>query len=136
MAQGIKADDYHGKRVRLSGYVKGENIAQYSGLWMRMDGAGYSLNFDNMSNRPIKGTTDWKKYEVVLDVPEESVRITFGILLMGAGQVWVDDLRLEAVGQDAQTTNDQSFSERVKDEFLKKDKDESTLDRKSTRLNS
>ena len=124
--QGIKADDYRGKRVRLSGYVKGENIAQYAGLWLRVDGAGYSLNFDNMSNRPIKGTTDWKKYEVVLDVPEESIAIAFGILLRGEGQVWIDDLQLEVVGQDMPTTGLRGGSERAREEFLKKDKDERT----------
>ena len=54
MMQSIKADDYRGKRVRLSGYVKGENIAKYAGLWLRVDGAGYSLNFDNMETDRLK----------------------------------------------------------------------------------
>jgi len=126
MMQSVKADDYRGMRVRLSGYVKGENIAGYAGLWLRVDGAGYSLNFDRMSNRTIKGTTDWKKYEVVLDVPEESIVIAFGILLEGEGQVWIDDLQLEVVGQDVPTTGLKGFSERQKDEFLKKDKEERT----------
>ncbi len=124
MMQKIKADDYRGKRVRLVGYVKGENIAQYAGLWLRVDGPGYILNFDNMENRPIKGTTDWKKYEVVLDVPEESIAIAFGILLGGEGQAWVDDLQLEVVGQDVPTTGYKGYSERRRDEFLKKAKDE------------
>ncbi len=126
MMQSIKADDYRGKRVRLSRNVKGENIAQYAGLWMRVDGAGYSLNFDDMGNRPIKGTTDWKKYEVVLDVPGESLIVAFGINLRGEGQVWVDNLQLEVVGQDVPTTGLKGSSERNRDEFLKKDKEDRT----------
>jgi len=58
-----------------------------------------------MENRPIKGSTDWQKYEVVLDVPEGSMEIAFGILLAGKGQAWVDDLQLDVVGTDVPSTN-------------------------------
>ncbi|MGI0014919.1 MAG: hypothetical protein ACREBU_15975 [Nitrososphaera sp.] len=50
-------------------------------------------------------TFDWKKYEIFLDVPQDSVGIAFGILLNGQGQVWIDDLNLEVVGEDVPTTN-------------------------------
>jgi len=58
-----------------------------------------------MSDRPIKGTSDWKKHETVLDVPKDSIRIAFGILLNGLGQVWIDDLNFEVVGEDIATTD-------------------------------
>ena len=71
---------------------------------MRIDGpmqpgsnAAAMLGFDNMQSRPIKGTADWKQYDVVLDVPNEARGIAFGILLAGAGQAWMDDLQFEAV---------------------------------------
>jgi hypothetical protein len=56
------------------------------------------------SDRAIKGTSDWKKYVVVLDVPESAQEIAFGLLLTGAGQVWMDDLAFEVVGKDIPTT--------------------------------
>jgi len=34
--------------------------------------------FDNMQDRAIKGTTDWRRYEVVLDVPEDATGIAPG----------------------------------------------------------
>lgn len=41
------------------------------GLWFRVDGTtGKSLSFDNMQDRAVKGTTEWARYEIVLDVPE------------------------------------------------------------------
>ena len=43
------------------------------------------------------GTTDWSRHAVVLDVPEAAVRLAFGALLHGTGQVWADDLTLEVV---------------------------------------
>ncbi len=106
MMQEIKADSYRGKRIRLSGFVKGDGVENWAGLWTRVDGEqGDHLSFDNMMNRPIKGTTDWKKYEVVLDVPASSRNIAFGVLLGGKGQVWMDGLQLEVVGQDVSSTN-------------------------------
>src|SRR5215213_5370856 len=46
LMQNIKADDYRGRRIRLSGYVKGEKITKWAGLWMRADSAqGDMLSF-------------------------------------------------------------------------------------------
>jgi hypothetical protein len=58
-----------------------------------------------MQNRPIKGTTDWKKYDIVVDVPATSLGIAFGLLLAGQGQAWVDDIQFGVVGKDVPTTN-------------------------------
>jgi hypothetical protein len=107
MMQAIKADNYRGQRIRLSGYLKTENVPEYAGLWMRLDAADPTnlLGFDNMENRPVKGTTDWKRYEIVLDVPNETDLIAFGINLSGGGQIWADDLKIEVVGKDVVLTN-------------------------------
>ena len=106
LMQSFRADDYRGKRVRLSAFVKTHKVPDSSMLWMRVDGATRrTLGFDNMQNRPLKGTADWKKYEIVLDVPEASVGIAFGVMLIGKGQVWVDDLALSLVGKDVPTTD-------------------------------
>ena len=105
MMQTFRADAFRGKRVRMSGFVKSQD-ADGAGLWMRVDGAksGDVLAFDNMDDRSIRGTTDWKKYEIVLDVPEESEVVAFGLLLAGRGKVWVDDLRFDVVGKEVPTT--------------------------------
>jgi hypothetical protein len=58
--QVFRADDYRGKRLRLSGYVKAEKIDQWAGLWMRIDGENKTLGFDNMENRGIRGPATGK----------------------------------------------------------------------------
>ena len=103
LTQGISAEAYRGQRVRYTGYVRTEKVeGRGVGLWLRVDGPpeGKPLAFDNMqtSRRAITGTTDWKEYEIVLDVPKEATAIYFGMLLTGKGTAWVDDLKLEAVG--------------------------------------
>lgn len=57
-----------------------------------------------MQGRPIKGTSGWKKYEIVLDVPNEASNIAFGALLNGTGQIWVDNVHFDIVGNSVPTT--------------------------------
>jgi erythromycin esterase len=105
LMQVFAADNFRGKRVRMSAVVKAENVERSAGLWMRVDGQEFgTIAFDNMMARPITGTSDWKQYEVVLDLPEESADISFGVLLSGKGKVWVDDFKFDVVGNDVATT--------------------------------
>jgi TIR domain len=105
LAQAFQGAEYCGKRLRLSGLVKAQEIEQWAGLWMRIDGdGGKQLGFDNMYNRAIRGTIDVKRYEIVLNVPTESVGIYFGVVLTGSGQVWLSDIQLVMVGTDVPTT--------------------------------
>lgn len=101
------ADIYRGKRLRYSASVKAEVITQWAGLWMRIDGstAQSTPGFDNMQHRPIQGTRDWARYEVILDVPDESKYVAFGMLLAGNGQARLADVQFDTVGEDVPTTN-------------------------------
>ena len=68
---------------------------------MRVDGPnGKMLGFYNMGDKPITGTTDWTRYDVVLDVPPESVAVAFGYFLNGRGTAWAREFKLEQVGKD------------------------------------
>ena len=53
---------------------------------------------------PVRGTSEWKKYELTLDVPSEAVNIAFGAIVAGKGQAWVDDYSFEVVGNDVPLT--------------------------------
>lgn len=98
--------NFVGKRIRMTGFVKSKNVKKYAGLWMRVDGNGKErvLSFDNMSDRPIKGTTEWAQYTIILDVPEGATNISYGALLSGAGQIWFDDIRFVIVRNNVETT--------------------------------
>jgi hypothetical protein len=72
---------------------------------MRVDGPGKKLlALDNMDDRPAVGTTDWKRYDIVLDVPYDSVDIAFGFLLEPPGKVWGDNFKLEKVDESVPVT--------------------------------
>ncbi len=105
LMQTFQADAFQGKRVRLSGFARSKDVSDWAGLWMRVDGPrGEALAFDNMQQRAIKATTDWTRYEIVLDVPAQAEQIACGLLLTGRGEAWMDDLKLEVVTKDVPTT--------------------------------
>lgn len=99
LEQKIDALPYRGQKVRLSGFVRSSGLSAWSGLWMRVDDrSGRPLAFENMHTHPIKGTTDWQRYEVELNVPRTADSVHFGLLLSGGGQVWLDDVTLQSTG--------------------------------------
>jgi hypothetical protein len=104
LMQEIGAENYLGKRVRLSAHLKSENVEAWAALWLRVDKGSAAVAFDNMQNRPIKGTNDWRNYQVVLDVPSDATGIAFGALLAGNGNIWVSDPKFEVVASDVPTT--------------------------------
>ncbi len=92
-------DNYSGKRITLTGYIKTENVTDgYAGLWMRIDP---SIAFDNMNENGVKGTTDWTKYEITLEMnPEKTKQIVIGGLLVGKGKMWLDNFTVSIGGKD------------------------------------
>ena len=83
------------KTIRLEGEVRTKNVAQWAGLWLRADDdAGNMLSFDNMENRPIRGTTSWTKYVIQLPLPTGTIWLNYGIVLVGHGMMWADNFRL------------------------------------------
>ncbi|WP_060204689.1 helix-turn-helix domain-containing protein [Sporosarcina koreensis] len=106
MMQQFKANNFIGKRIKLSCFLKCEDVEQFAGAWMRIDNQlGDVLQFDNMSNRPLLGTLDWNYYSLVLDVPPESKTISFGVLLQGKGKIWVNQFQFEEAPETSSTTN-------------------------------
>lgn len=104
--QQFQAKEWLGKRVKLSCFIQTKDVQSSAGLWMRIDGKdGDTLQFDNMQNRPITGTTGWNHYSVVLDVPENAGAIYFGVLLQGVGEVWMDEFTFAQADEKTVSTN-------------------------------
>jgi hypothetical protein len=104
LMQSINAEQYLGRKVRLSGLVKSEEVQGWAGLWMRVDKEKSPVAFDNMEDRAIKGTTGWHHYEVVLDVPKDATAISFGILLNGSGTVWLNGAKFDVAEASVAST--------------------------------
>jgi beta-lactamase regulating signal transducer with metallopeptidase domain len=105
LMQSIGATQYAGKRVRFRGWIRSKDVADWAGLWMRIDQGKAMVGFDNMQDRAIRGTQPWAMCDVVLDVPPEATGISFGTLLSGPGEVWLSGVKFNVVGQDVPVTN-------------------------------
>jgi Cytochrome P450 len=107
LMQQLQPELYLNERVRLTGYLKTNNVRGKAALWMQISAPrGQILGFDNMGDRFLVGTNDWRMYEIVLDVPQASSGIHFGATLNGTGEFYVCSLRLEVVSSDVQTTDE------------------------------
>ncbi len=116
MMQSFEAVEYRGKRLKLSAWVKSKDVNDWAGVWMRVDvdkdkkeGA-----FDNMQNRAIKGTKDWTRYDVVLDVAADATAIAYGILVSGEGTVWMNDVQFQIVDASTPVTDMMKSSSNLK----------------------
>lgn len=106
LMQNMHPHKYLGKRVQMSFWLKTKDVDGWAQAWLRVDGSEEDdyLAFDNMCNRGIHGTTDWTEYKIVLDVPESSTNIGFGIMLGGKGCLWFDDVSFTAVTSEVSVT--------------------------------
>ncbi|MCG9881408.1 MAG: hypothetical protein MH472_12485 [Bacteroidia bacterium] len=106
LVQNLKPGSFAGKRIRFSGYIKTADVNGWAGFWLRVDGAKSTdpYVFDNMSNRKIKGSNDYQRYDIVVDVPKKASNIAYGALLSGGGQLWFDDISFEVVDESVKPT--------------------------------
>ena len=81
--------------MKFSAALKSKSTGSAT-LYMTVNGPCHErLWYDYMYGRNITGTTDWKTLKIVLDVPEESVNIEFGIMVLEKGQFWASAVTFE-----------------------------------------
>jgi hypothetical protein len=106
--QGFIPSSQLGKGIKMSAWVKTKLTSGSAQLWLRIDRSSsakpMSGLFDNMNDRPIKGVTGWTLYNVVCNVPPDSNLVAFGLILIGEGQAWIDNVQFETVATDVPLT--------------------------------
>ncbi|MBI4850334.1 MAG: hypothetical protein HY819_00770 [Acidobacteria bacterium] len=98
--QSIDATAFRGKRVKFRGSVKiNSDSGGRAQLWFRVNLNENTIGFfDNMGDRPIY-SSEWKPYEIVADIDQNAQSINFGMLLLGKGKAWLDEVSFEEIGQ-------------------------------------
>jgi len=95
--------NYKGKTITLEGYMKTKNVVGgHAGLLMRLDGKGGTLQFDNMQEEAVNGTTGWKKYVISLPYDNQTENIYLAGILVGSGTAWFDNFELKVDGKGVQ----------------------------------
>lgn len=115
LTQVSTVEDYLGQRVQFTFNIKSQDVSGWSGGWFRVDGDPKEiLAFDNMGNRPIKETTDWAEYSIVLDVPKDAKKMLYGVILKGTGKVWFDNLNFKIVDESSPVTGTYTYTSKAK----------------------
>jgi hypothetical protein len=103
LMQAINAVPFRGNRIALRAWIRTQD-ADSAQMWLRIDGATQTISMDNMDDRPIKGTTPWKEYEIVMNVPESATQLAFGVFLSGKGSVAFDEVQIGSASTTARVT--------------------------------
>ena len=106
--QSIRADGYRGKRVRLTAWVKPDEAEQGGAPWLRVDFPNADYVLDGMleltkasSARAVNG---WVKCELVAQIPDDALGVSFGLRIIGKGEIWADDLAFDIVPATVRTS--------------------------------
>ncbi len=86
--------DRKGDFIELRGWLKSENVDEWFGLWLRLDGTAGVIALDNMQSRKLTGTTEWTEYRTKIYLAPETRTFVCGALMAGSGTLWADDLSL------------------------------------------
>jgi hypothetical protein len=89
-----------GRKLHLEGTISTKDVRGWAGLWLQIDGDARTLYFDNMHDRPVRGSSNWTACTISTVLPNETAWINYGVLLAGAGTVWADNLRLLVQSRD------------------------------------
>lgn len=101
IVQLVIPSNFTGTKIKLSGYVKTENVSEgHAGLYMKLNGENGLMGRDLMGNRGLTGNNDWKKLSISLPFSKEVELITIGMILQGKGTCWLDDLSINIDGDD------------------------------------
>jgi hypothetical protein len=98
LMQTFEARAYRGKTVHLRASLRMEASSKgdKAQMWMRIDCEQEMIcAFDNMNNRPVR-SDQWKSAEIKLRVPESAVTIDFGVMSIGHGRAWMDEMTFES----------------------------------------
>ena len=94
----VSADKFYGKRARVSLEIHTQGVQVGTGLWLRVDDkAGKPLVLKDMEHNLIVGSRPWATYELVVDVPDNAAQIGYGIVLVGRGAVFFQNVKVEAL---------------------------------------
>lgn len=108
---------FKGKVIELRGFLKTKNVsaAGFAGLHLGTeDKNGESIDKSNLRLEEVYGTNDWKEYSIRLPLTEYAHWINVGGILVGDGQMWIDNLRLYIDGKPLADVKKRAYPPKAK----------------------
>jgi hypothetical protein len=111
LMQNFSAAAYKGRTVRLRAWLRLERFfvttfgvrlpdpEDRGQMWLNVESANRKNSFsDNMDDRPVR-SQEWTRCEIVGEVGDEARFINFGVMSIGGGRVWVDDVSFDVISR-------------------------------------
>jgi hypothetical protein len=104
LMQVSSAAAYRGKSLKMSAFLRSNEVATRAGLWIRADDInGVTVAFRNCFNARapqsfVEGSTDWKEVEISIEIPDSAVALSYGVQMVGTGTVWIDNVSFDVIG--------------------------------------
>lgn len=106
-----------GKHICVTGWLKSSNAQKWASAFLLVFTKDYNSKgwsrVDDMSDRPIVGTTDWQPVKFVTDVPDQPCVIYFGPDLYGPGELWGDDFQISLDDPDDPITDNRAWRQSI-----------------------
>jgi hypothetical protein len=100
--QTINARNYLGKRVKLSAFIRTENVKDFACLILspqnKMDDF-WNNSFNNSEDKKtyLQGNHDYKKIDSYLNISDNAGNLVIGAMIKGEGKIWIDNISLEII---------------------------------------
>jgi hypothetical protein len=91
LSQTFDATPYRGMAIRMRGKLRAKH--GQARIWLRVDRRDEAIFFDNMLSRPVVSNA-WSDAEIQGTVDAEATRVVVGMLMLGGGTTWCDDVEL------------------------------------------
>lgn len=100
------ASPYVGKRVRISVYTRTAGATRRADVWARVQARESPADGPGLVGKSVAlpAASDWRRTEIVFDVPRDAAWVHYGVGLAGAGQLWMDRATIEVVSRDVPLT--------------------------------
>lgn len=110
--------NFRGHWLELRGAIRTEGVVGWAGLWLRQDGGSGVLKLDNMHDRAISGNTGWRRVHIRQALDPRTRQLAVGVLLVGSGRVWVDDMEIKVDGMSLEKAGHRKLSAAERDNLL------------------
>ena len=101
--EGFLATSYRGQRLHMTTYVKAEDVKR-ANFHLAIIGPAIEPNHVHITQHmtsthlhPVEGSSDWTRYELVIDVPNNANSIQVSLSMEGHGKLWLDSIHFAVV---------------------------------------
>ncbi len=96
-----ESERYAGHTVRLSGWIKTENVSNHlqpqirPWHWLTQKDSKLLAKDSMVQDKSIRGTLNWTPLSITCEIPKDTGRIVTSFIFSGSGKVWIDTNSLE-----------------------------------------